>query len=200
MMSGSILYTLKTNYSTLSTPLEQVRYWTLISAFTPFIIVILWSAGSFFMNYQVNTAGLMPIATSFFLYTVIKSKHTASENILKDPRRLLFSSREATLNNCVQHNTIQSVLHNRNWKDSLACYEAALLRYHVEHHCASRATQGLQPSKTALAKQLGLSRQTLDRRLREHDLSSIFRPTIEQVFERKTIHKPTLLEHFDNKK
>lgn len=133
------------NYRRLTDKKEKLQYRQEMSAFVPFILVTNIIGGGMLLGIEVNGSGLFPLASTLFMAITIHYR-------CKD----LYLIQQQ-----VENTTHQCMANNVGLNDAVSNYESLLLKYKIQNH---------NGSKSALARSLGITRQTLDRKLEKYNL------------------------------
>lgn len=117
------------------------------------------------LEIDINGSALFPIATSLFLAITVWHKCRGVHGLASDPRRYLPFTHEWNLAKKINKTVYGNSIDGLSLKESLDEAEKSLITYHIHRH----------KTKSALAKALKLSRQSLDNRLTKYGLSDYFK-------------------------
>lgn len=169
-----IFLTMIFNYRQENNALSKIEYLSIAWAFFPFLAVVAWSSGSYWLGYSANTSGMVPVATSVFLAVIIYTKSKDPALIQSDPRKHLPASEESRYYSHIEHTVTQCAISGLEIPKAMVLLEAELLRYRIVVHIKTSQANGKVPSKRSLAMALGWSRPKLDRRLEKYHLQEFF--------------------------
>lgn len=156
-----LIYGLVAEYFDKKDPVKRLNHAYLIKACLPFVFIAAYVGVGLLMDMPVNGSGLFPLATSLFLLITIHYKCKSTYLIKSDPRALIPFSIERELSNNIGEEIFQFEIGNIQLSDMLANIESKTLSYKCANHSGSKAQ---------LARRLGVSRPTLDRKLEKHNI------------------------------
>ena len=156
-----LIATVAFNFKETVDPIGRLNQVYAMRAFLPFVLVALCIVGGMLLGYNVNGSGLFPIASTLFMLITIQQRCKSTYLIESDPRASIPFSSEWTLTRAIAAEIFQCIVGNRSLAMTMDSVEGKLLNHHCRQHLGS---------KSSLAKKLGVSRPTLDRKMERHNI------------------------------
>lgn len=157
----AILFTMAYNYRRAETAEHRISQIYLIQAFSPFLAVSAYIGGGMLLGLNVNASGLYPVASAIFMLVTINRRCTNTFLIDKDPRSKIPFTPEWRLNGGLNREAFQCSIGNQPLPATMDRMEGLMLKQYCAQH---------KGSKALLARRLGISRPTLDRKLEKHNI------------------------------
>lgn len=127
------MVTLCVNYRRSKTSYERVNYAYVIIAMTPVALVIVSVLSLMVVGYEANSSGLIPLATTAFLWISCKGK--VSSNISTDPRSIVEPLSFLAKNNReVAKAKTQFMLGNASYSETVSKIETAIIDSLIAEH------------------------------------------------------------------
>lgn len=155
-VAASILVIYRCIFSSNSSNVKQVGIHNLL-ALTPFFLVGIFIATSMLLDYEVNGSGWFPVASTLFVFTAIILRCHAVYLI---EGFIPFTKINITWFTAGR-TAVQTIYTNTPLHEAVAEQEKIILNGKIEV---------IGRNKTQIAKTLGISRQTLNRKLKKHGL------------------------------